>query len=1149
MSSNLFQKVMITAVSVLIAGIAVNVTMAQETVPSTTKNVFFAGPNDDALNARKEEPYLHPKDCDKFYGKLPRLYLHGNWKMMIVPNTGKKPGHDDFFFDDRGMTEGFTKAGYDDTKWDDFYVPQKIFLTSNNKYGLKFAELPPVPPTDEYGHPVPKAKRPDPTSAEGYSYLATRFTLPPGMQGKRVILRLEAADNLPVIFVNGKEAGRGTTFALGANADRHAFDITPYLNRNAINRLVVRTYNIFYEGTWMDRKYSYNLNGVWASAWLEFWPDVRVDTMKLTPDYPEGMTGAIKLINAGAMKESKVKVVVQPWRGIASLAVDDESKKWEYSFPVSLASGNNQTNFTMPLPGIKPWDIATPYLYSVKVFVDGELAGWDTFGMRILTCKSGRILLNGKPIYLFGVELENNLFNDGDDGSQLAKAHNKNGYLAGFLTYCKKEMGMNSTTREMNSPEIFYQLHDELGMMRTDEMLRIDPYWGITRLAAHFNPFYIGVFSGQDDRVRQYYQRIVELNFNHPSIFAWGSRSEVNHLSRAAIDWYVDVLRTLDKTRLKFIETDGPFVNFNPNGKPPWEHWKPNDGPEVDFLTTHDRPFTYSVGTSLGTEIDELKYFEYRSLSVYPKTGGVPLLGSPALLDGMGGNYLPWRPEDLPHLSDEQRQQFAELQKLIGADGNYDKTAFCDFFLLNTPRCMNSIKASHVSLKLIGVADWVLGTPRKYQYKAFENQRLGELMRLHSKLFTGFTSHQFIDILPPPAAMDAKVKGVLNPAMFKPGYMSRYMQRMQQPVLPMLDWHMKHNLFSGEKAKFTLTVLNDSVDDIPAGTVAAHILTGSAFDNFDGKEANPQQVYQKSFTVPAIPSAGRSQQEITLDIPENLNPGRYTMELVYSGNDNLKSSNCYPINIGDRKEVKLSCTKRIALYESGVVKPGQPLLSKILSDTGVAFDRLKDLNKINDYQVLIIAPYSIDAVVKASGGNIQTWLKNGGILLCLEQDIKGRFPFLPQAELILAQELPDHSSFSVVRAADDQGLQVGFHVTEPIEKKHPIFQGINDIKDFDSWNGSKGRVYSSIIKPLSESVLLFGGLSGGHFSGMVKEIPSQFGMVAAEVREGNGVCIFSQVEAVMRYDTDPVARRYLRQLLAYTFSPDAGKYARPLRVK
>jgi hypothetical protein len=704
-------------------------------------------------------------------------------------------------------------------------------------------------------------------------------------------------------------------------------------------------------------------------------------------------------------------------------------------------------------------------------------------------------------------------------------------------------------------PEIFYQLHDELGLLRADEVL----FWTCYPPKKSNNPFTFDYQEGRQaglnnaSRLRDYYQRLVQVNFNHPSIMAWGTLSEQSFGPRSNMDLQVDILRDIDSTRLKF-EEGGLFGNRKVSNLKEWDWWKENGGPAgLDFVTTHDRPMDYCFGLSLGDELDELKIWGLMGQNAYKKEGGLPLIASPGLLLDLNTEaFQPFRPSDIEKLSVARKELQKKIRKLTTPDGEYDKSALCDFVKLRL-----GYNFAPFIMRLCGVADYMQGSPRKYQLIAFERQRGGELMRLNREFFQGFNTVYAPDVLPFPACLEFKSGVLPNPEVLQPSYMSKYMKRMQQPVLPLLDWHMKHNLFSGENVAYKLTVLNDGTRDIAAGEVVARIIPGSAFDNFDQKNT-PPEVYKKSFAVPSIPCAKRFEQDISLDIPGGLPAGRYTLDLAFTGKDNVTANNSYPINIGGRQETKLTGTprvalheRRVALYDGQLPKADQPSVSKILSAKGVAFDNLNYINNLNEYQVLIIAPNSIDEDVKGNSGAIQKWIQNGGVLLCLEQDIEGAFPFLPQAELKLAVETGMRVSMKAVRGTTKRFA--GFSTAEPIEKKHPIFAGMNEIKDFDTWNGGKGRIYSSLVVPLSESVLLFGGLGGGAMENALRglnakaENPNQFGMVAAEVKEGKGVCIFSQVEAVWRYDTDPLARRYLRQLLAYVLSPEAGKYAKPLR--
>ena len=449
-----------TAACFLSVGLACSITAA---FGQTETINLINDPRNAVLNARMEYPYLNPAHCDKFFGKLPRLYLHGMWKLMVVPNDGDPPGREDYIFADRGSKAGYHAFGYDDSDWEDFYVPQKILLEKDNKYGIEFR------PTSSGG----KSRY---FTQDGYSYLAVRFLIAKAHRGKRVVLYVSSANNQPVIWVNGGEVGRPRNCALAGNADRHWIDITEHVRSDAPNRLVVRTYNIFLVPP--RKEIDWNCNGIWKPVWLEFWPKTRVAAMKITPGYPDEIHCELSVAHAGSPAASEIKLLVKPWRGQWSQAVDDSGRTWSNTLgSVGLRTGANKVESSIRLPGIRPWHMGHPYLYSLKVLIGGELAGWDTFGMRSVKRQGRRILINGTPAYFFGIGLS-----DGAETTHIQRKHggdiaislNKNNFLAKLFSFYRQDMNANAVMRDGYQPHIFYQICDELGLARWDEPL----LWG-----------------------------------------------------------------------------------------------------------------------------------------------------------------------------------------------------------------------------------------------------------------------------------------------------------------------------------------------------------------------------------------------------------------------------------------------------------------------------------------------------------------------------------------------------------------------------------------------------------------------------------------------------------------------------------------------
>jgi beta-galactosidase len=72
-------------------------------------------------------------------------------------------------------------------------------------------------------------------------------------------------------------------------------------------------------------------------------------------------------------------------------------------------------------------------------------------------------------------------------------------------------------------------------------------------------------------------------------------------------------------------------------------------------------------------------------------------------------------------------------------------------------------------------------------------------------------------------------------------------------------------------------------------------------------------------------------------------------------------------------------------------------------------------------------------------------------------------------------------------------------------------------------------------------VVVSGGDQGSHMKNPV------FGMVAGEARIGKGLVFLSQALATERYGKDPIATRYLHNVLRYTLGREwTGEYAEPL---
>jgi hypothetical protein len=340
------------------------------------------------------------------------------------------------------------------------------------------------------------------------------------------------------------------------------------------------------------------------------------------------------------------------------------------------------------------------------------------------------------------------------------------------------------------------------------------------------------------------------------------------------------------------------------------------------------------------------------------------------------------------------------------------------------------------------------------------------------------------------------------------------MKRAYQRVLPVLDWHFKTHLFAGEKADYTLYVINDSEKDIAGGEVTIRLLAVSGFA--DLKEISAaKKVLESVIKTDLLRPSEKFSRNVELAIPEGLNPGSYTIELKLKAGS-LITTNRYPVVIGNRSIPALKNNKKIAVYCGG---RKQDDITHILKKINILHNVVSEFSSLKDYDILIVAPNSFDSTLVKSGSQINEWVLKGKKVLCLEQDYLGSYPFLKGYRT----------------DGSNNPNKAGFHVAEPVRFNHPVLSGISNIKDWDVLNGELGNVYKYIIMPLDESVLMLGANTVDYYYKWVTARDKFiFGMALAECNEGKGKCLLSQVIAVSRYDTDPVARKYLNQLLEYT---------------
>ncbi len=180
----------------------------------------------------------------------------------------------------------------------------------------------------------------------------------------------------------------------------------------------------------------------------------------------------------------------------------------------------------------QPWSLATPHLHTVEVVV-GDDCIIERFGLRTVEARDGKILLNGEPVFLRGVNRH--------------EAHPEFGpvqppQLISDDIQWLKQLGCNFV-RCVHYPQSqdFLDRCDEAGLLVWQESLG----WNNTESEA----------GGDNFRALQQEQtrRMAIDGFNHPSIILWGFLNEGcsdTETGRALYRELAATLRRVDQTRL-----------------------------------------------------------------------------------------------------------------------------------------------------------------------------------------------------------------------------------------------------------------------------------------------------------------------------------------------------------------------------------------------------------------------------------------------------------------------------------------------------------------------------------------------------------------------------------------------------------------------
>jgi len=324
-------------------------------------------------------------------------------------------------------------------------------------------------------------------------------------------------DSAFYMWCNGHKVGYSQDSRLAAE-----FDLTPWLQagRNRLCVLVLR----WCDGSYMEDQDMWWLSGIYRSVHLLHKPVSHISDVRLTPDLDEGYQNGSLSISVKTHKADKCCLRLSLYR--ESQLVQSTSVPVAGTDKTPDQSGSSKCRLSVNKPD--KWSAECPHLYRLTVsLLDPLSKEIETeayaVGFRKTEIKNGRVLLNGQPLLIRGVNKHEH---------DSARGHTETLERVEQHLVLMKQNNFNAVrcSHYPHQPG-FYDLCDQLGLYVIDEA-NIETH-GMTpmgKLAG--DPQWASAFI---ERM----QRMVARDFNHPCIIIWslGNESGYGSAHDAMYQW------------------------------------------------------------------------------------------------------------------------------------------------------------------------------------------------------------------------------------------------------------------------------------------------------------------------------------------------------------------------------------------------------------------------------------------------------------------------------------------------------------------------------------------------------------------------------------------------------------------------------------
>lgn len=335
----------------------------------------------------------------------------------------------------------------------------------------------------------------------------TDFTIPQGWKNKNILLNFGAVDWEAEVWLNdikiGSHSGGYTPFS---------FDISPFLNDNESQELVVKVWDPTNDGPQPRGKQVKDpegiwytpVTGIWQTVWLEPVNKKSIEDLRFTPD----------------IDNNTIKISTEA--GKATFGDVVEVTVYDGSTVVTKVKAGVDQEFEILLEDPKLWSPESPFLYrtTVRLISEGEVTDEvkSYFAMRKIATKRDengvvRMQLNNEDYFHFGT-LDQGWWPDGLYTAPTDEALK-------YDIVKTKELGFNMIRKHVKvEPARWYTHCDEIGMLVWQDMPNGDeqPEW---QMHDYFEGNELKRTAESERIYRKEWKEIMDYLYSYPSIVVW----------------------------------------------------------------------------------------------------------------------------------------------------------------------------------------------------------------------------------------------------------------------------------------------------------------------------------------------------------------------------------------------------------------------------------------------------------------------------------------------------------------------------------------------------------------------------------------------------------------------------------------------------